>query len=486
MLRKTFRAALSLVLVFCLLLGMSANGLVVLATGEQDDTNWNKLLEELQELYSQKYQNEVIDYVSLGASNTNGYGIDGYLPEGVHEDPLAASKADMNVYGYLMAPDAAYPAQIAAKLKQLNSEQEVNLHQLAISSMRTDEVLFLLDETYEGDEYLDWRFYDLPEYDTYGDHDWFLRAGKQAAKQQGLSDDEANNLTQAEALEYLRKDYQNYLANADVITIDLGWNNFGVYAFNNIKTILADGNYWKAPDFEATKDVISEEDYQEVRASVLASLEKNMDADSKALKDKMGLMLDVLTYATLGAIGHFDSVVEWIYENNSDAKIVVINIQNLADDLVVEFEGETLELGNLYGELIDLVNLYRASESPYADKYDFADAGDVETFLDEIIAWDGDPTTLGENMVDCFDMYDDSLYVRSIVEYMMVGQALSSVFQGFRDTCVTYGLGSVDENGVYTGPFANDDNYTYVFALGLDQSELLSLDLAALNLANPG
>ena len=42
----------------------------------------------------------VVNYVALGASNTNGYGLLGYLPPEVSEDPLAASKADKNVYGY--------------------------------------------------------------------------------------------------------------------------------------------------------------------------------------------------------------------------------------------------------------------------------------------------------------------------------------------------------------------------------------------------
>ena len=60
---------------------------------------------------------EPIKYVSLGASNTNGYGIRGYLPGSVTEDPLAADKTTLNVYGYQMAPEAAYPAQIAKELE---------------------------------------------------------------------------------------------------------------------------------------------------------------------------------------------------------------------------------------------------------------------------------------------------------------------------------------------------------------------------------
>ena len=40
----------------------------------------------------------------------------------------------------------------------------------------------------------------------------------------------------------------------------------------------------------------------------------------------------------------YDIVMEKIYELNPDAKVVVINIQNLADDIVIEFQGEKLYL----------------------------------------------------------------------------------------------------------------------------------------------
>ena len=82
---------------------------------------------------------ETIKYVSLGASNTNGYGIRGYLPGAVTEDPLAAAKSPLNVYGYQMAPETAYPAQIADELEKMTGKT-VELDQLAISSMRVEEV----------------------------------------------------------------------------------------------------------------------------------------------------------------------------------------------------------------------------------------------------------------------------------------------------------------------------------------------------------
>lgn len=99
-----------------------------------------------------------INLVTLGASNTNGYGIRGYLPASVTEDPLAADKSKLNVYGYERAPETAYPAQVAAMLEETTGEN-VKLNQLAISSMRVEEVRMLLDEDYYGDAYTAWRFY---------------------------------------------------------------------------------------------------------------------------------------------------------------------------------------------------------------------------------------------------------------------------------------------------------------------------------------
>ena len=388
-----------------------------------------------------------LNYVSLGASNTNGYGHLGYLPGDVSEDPLAASKAEMNVYGYKMAPENAYPALIQKALQDTLGVP-VELNQLAISSMRVEEMRVLLDNDYYGDAYTEWRFT--------GGQNWF-----------GIAHDDG--------IDGLRKEYQTYVKNADLITVDMGWNNFGVYAFNNIKTILSDGVYWKAPDFAQLDGLADKLQYEKIKSIALEYLKSNADFTDEALNQKIEMMADVLAYSALGACYHFDKSMEIIYDLNPDVQVVVINIQNLADDLVVEFMGEELELGDLYGEMIALVDEYRRGLSPYADQYMFAHAGDIETFLDEIVAWDGNPETLGRDMRDCFDMYDDNLYVRSIVEYLLVGQALSGVFAGFRDMGAGYGL----------EVFKDDAAYTYDFALTRTPEQLLSLNLSKLDLNNP-
>ena len=422
---QMWRAALSMTLTICMIIGFCPAAAFAAESSE-----------------------DVLHYVSLGASNTNGYGHDGYLPAAVYEDPLAASKDGLNVYGYNRAPAAAYPAQIAAEL-EAETGKDVQLHQLALSSMRVEEVRYLLDETMEPDAYMKWRFT--------GGQAWF-------------------NIAEPGGVSALRKSYRDALTNADYVTVDLGWNNFGVFAFNQVKVILVDGRYWKDVDMTTYMDIAGAEGYQRIKTVVKEKLAEYLTGTDANLGVKLEMMTDVLVAATVGACYNYDIVMKKIYELNPDATVSVITIQNLADDLVVEVGNVKLRLGELYGELIDLVNLYRATLSPYADKCVYADAGDVTTFLDEIVAWDGDPTTLSGDTKDCFDMYDDSLYARSIVEYVMVGQALSGVFQGFRDMAAQYGL----------EVFKDDDQYTYEFALNRSAGDLLSLDLAALDFRNPG
>ena len=175
-------------------------------------------------------KDDKINYVALGASNTNGFGLMGYLPDELYGNPI--SKMDGSVYGYLATPDNAYPSLVKDALAELTGK-DVELAQLAISSMRAEELRFLLDETYEGDAYLDWRFYDLPEYPKSGN--WFIGAGLQE-----LGTTEA---TPEEALAALRAAYRDYIAAADVITIDIGANNFGVYASNRIFNNMFDNDF---------------------------------------------------------------------------------------------------------------------------------------------------------------------------------------------------------------------------------------------------
>ena len=437
--KNVFKRGISLLISFAILISMASTTMSATSIVEQ--------------MHENDVEDNKLHYVSLGASNTNGYGHHGYLDDEIYEDPLAANKSQMNDYGYDKAPANAYPALIRDALAQ-STDRDVELHQLAISSMRVEEVLWLLDDTYEPDEYMNWRFT--------GGKSWFDMAHKEGGR------------------EALRIEYRDYIANADVITVDLGWNNFGVYAFNNIMTILKEGGtrYWKAPDLENVIGSDKEDEYYKIRDKVIQHLNKFVDLSNANLSDDtIQKLFDVLAYAVFGACYNFDRVMGQIYDLNPDAKVVVINIQNLADELIVNLNGSEIPLGDLYGELIEFVDLYRATRSPYADKYDFAyagDDGDVDTFLDEFRRWDGDSATLSQDMKDLFDMYDDNVYARSKIEYIMVGQVFGQIFAELRNTAASYGLPL----------FTNDDKYTYEIP-EFQMAWLDGIDLASLDFNNP-
>ena len=176
---------------------------------------------------------KTLNYVSFGASNVNGFGLEGYLPENVTD---FGQKDEYNVYGYKRAPEGSYPALLVEYFE--SKGYTVNLDQLAMSSMRAEEVRVLLGDTYAGDAYTDWRFN--------GHNGWYHGAGKLAYAE--LNGIEVNGNVQhesivginhEEALSYLRQVYQQDVINADLITWDCGTNNFGVYLSGRV----VDGSY---------------------------------------------------------------------------------------------------------------------------------------------------------------------------------------------------------------------------------------------------
>ena len=190
--KKMAQKCLSMLLVLCMVAGL----IVVPAHAAESKTTFN--------------------YVSLGASNTNGYGMRGYITEEELDLLLsgAVSKDEVNVYGYERKPEGAYPDLIRDYYVDTYGSGNVNINQLAISSMRVEELRILLDDTYMGDDYSQWRFT--------GSDGWF-----NSAEPGGIS--------------ALRAAYKEHITNADLITVDIGWNNFGVYVCNQLVDYMSNG-----------------------------------------------------------------------------------------------------------------------------------------------------------------------------------------------------------------------------------------------------
>jgi len=324
-----------------------------------------------------------IDYVSLGASNVNGYGLDGYLPEGT----TAANKNTANVFGYRRCPDGSYVDLVCEALE--GEGYTVNPSQLAISSMRVEELRVLLDESYYGDAYTAWRFI--------GPGKWF------------------ENAAVTGGLEALRADYAASIEDAELITVDIGVNNFGVYLSNQ----LASGGTAYDDDLSLVDPELAEE-YNNAKAYVYELIAEHAGEYAAAVAD-LEFVVDAMAYALAGFCVNYDIVMEKIYTLNPDATVVAVSIQNLMEGLEATIPGidEAVPFGELFGALVDAANLYISVGSPYSNKYLFADVsqnGRVEFFLDQLLAYDGNPASLDGDMRDCFDVYDDDLMISTRVE----------------------------------------------------------------------
>ena len=360
-------------------------------------------------------------YVSLGASNANGYGLRGYIPGDMDEMALdALMKMQANVFGCGVETPESYPVLVADALG-------ADLTQLAMSSMRAEELRFLLDDTYTGDAYTDWRFCDTANYPEKASKNWFVGAGKLLAGDDTLTNDEA--------VAALRKVYQNAIYEADYITVDIGVNNFGVYVSGK----LSDPTLNWENDISLIDPALAA-DFEEGKAYVKELIAKYVP-EIDAVLDEMPLDVEdftnTLAYALVGFCKNFDVIMEKIRVLNPDATVVAVSIQNLMSGLELALPGmDPAPFGELFGAIINAANLYIAVGSPYADQYYFADVrkngGRVEFFSDDIAAYNGDPKTLSKNIIDCFDVLDgfDPTYDKGIHVKYQLHKFLNSKWAG--------------------------------------------------------
>ena len=415
---NSLRRFISCALVFGMMLGMSTT---VFAAQVQDVNTDGK-----------------INYVSIGASNANGYGMRGYLPNeydpntglpdwenNVYEVPVL--KAGLNIYGYQQKVDDSYPDLIADDLEAIFGVGNVERNELAMSSMRAEEVRFLIQDdndpnAYPVDPYIKWRFYDTTGFNPNLDDNWFYFAGRQEynrthSDELPMPDASVGyaNVTEEhfeKALAALRHAYQDYIATADLITLDIGMNNFGVFLGHEIGSNSYYGHDIANIDPELAKT------YEEGKAFVMQLLFDRYEEELRDVPmDLFNEIVDVLAYALVSYCYNFDIIVERIRELNSDAMIVAVSVQNIMKGLSSTLPGTdvTLPYGEMLGIVINAANMYVAGMSANADEYLYADimeGGHVEFFLDEISAYNGDPATISQNIRDSFDIYDTDLLLK--------------------------------------------------------------------------
>ena len=364
------------------------------------------------------------NYVSLGASNVSGYGLNGYNFDFVYDRPLEIQNE--NRYGYKMNTPGSYPVLIN---EALSDTYNVNFAQMAISGMRAEDLRFLLDDGYSGDAYTDYWFYDINgdgfssnNFHYAGVYEW------QARKEAGLPGYD-HSPSESELLETLRDEYREAIAEADLITIDIGMNNFGTYLSN----ALAQDMF--SSDLSNTSRYADE--YYQLAKTYAMGIISEMGGSVDFADDGMELILDTVAYALIGYCLSLDKALGEIYELNPDVEIVVVGVQNILHGVDAKLGDDMVfPLGDFFGYIVNAANLYSAVLSPYSDRYYFANVsenGHLTYFIDEIAEYNGDPATLGSEFKNCLDVYDTDFFIKTRIQQMYAVQMSQMGFVNMKD-----------------------------------------------------
>ncbi len=236
---------------------------------------------------------------------------------------------------------------------------------------RVEELRYLLDDDYEGDGYTD------------------SISGLGALKKSG--------------------EVKDYVKNADVVSVQIGVNNFATYFVKQLMNYLDPTKTPYAYDFDQIAEELfdSQDKFtpEEITSAVGTVREAVMEQLLAAAPDEGDIALEfieyaveVATYALLSYVTSFNGMVNAIYELNPDVELYVIGIYNPAAGEVLTYktedhivsgtliEGQEIEIpvGDAIGAVIELANSYAQILAPRAYNYTYVDPGTPIKLIDKM------------------------------------------------------------------------------------------------------
>jgi len=356
-----------------------------------------------------------LNYVSLGDSMTNGYGLPGYDANSGVED-----------YG-----NGSY-ANLFAQWLANHKADEVDHAQLAMSGIRAEDLHWLLELDYEDQEAIDliaeliagdwdaekWNakfstgdFWTLDEICDHSRADATYNAIKAKLIAEGEWDGFApathgDGSTRAKRIALVAKYFQTKVAEGDILSLGIGNGNFGVFMFGRILEAIGFGGEPSEamvydiesaireldPEMQKTVNDLITEMY-----TALADLGIEIDDGNDAKTSTMEALVNTVIYTAVSYVLGYAGTVEAILQLNPDAEIVLVALMNTFGD--EEFpEGDLkdvlgeLSLGNLLEVVFEPLNKYIAAlptimqvsqNSVYKDaKFYYAEADKVECIVD--------------------------------------------------------------------------------------------------------
>jgi len=307
--------------------------------------------------------NETINYLSLGDSNDCPYGLASTLVErdGKKYD-AEGYKVDTNntIASIKAASKLTWMGQFAELLKK-ETGKTVSWDNLAVAGCRPEELHMFLDYTdnqiasdkkYMGDAYTDWLF-----------NDWLI---PEIAGVYGYG-------TTTSAIKTMSKEYRQKIADADIISMELGDNNFGGSIVYELYLGIREG-----ADSLDLEDLIASfgcnYDVATIRSEFYKLLVLNLDCSIDVIKNEtLNKLVDYFLYSYLSYIYHFEYDVNKIYELNPDVELYVTSHYSPLAEITFTVKGVPVPLGKMVNVLFSMLDNYAGAISPNSTKYHFVD-----------------------------------------------------------------------------------------------------------------
>ena len=336
-----------------------------------------------------------INYVSLGDSMTNGYGLAGYeYGEGTNAK---------RVNGFRQNDVTETYAALLAKYLGGDGEDwkdKVNWEALAISGMRTEDINFLLryhtkdnewntlvqnlsseyrwghdtdtawnstvknqwENTFRDDGKVIGDFFTFDEFVSLRCKDW----GDAENGDEGTAGTENYYPWQTNPTLAYAQYFQNAVKDADVITLGAGNANFGAIMFSNLIGLLT-GNAFERyrGDPASITDLIQRRFPEAISGTAVEILEKVNNAVAPYLavlgEGKAEKVLNLVEYTTVSFMISYMDMLDAIdkLNNKENLDIIMMGLMNPLDGMKVNLGGgKSLDLGAMVDALTGVLSIY--------------------------------------------------------------------------------------------------------------------------------
>lgn len=277
-------------------------------------------------------EEDVCHYVALGDSSANGFGLQGF---------------DFSKAGKNSVVREAYIWQFADYLSE-QLGKPVDIKNLALCGMRPNDLIFFLDKSLERE--------DLDECSK----KWY---GSFVDSAYGNRDNLYNT-------------YHDAIEQADIITYDLGTNNFGNYMMARVASIFGIdiGFDWEGYNDEHFNDLMAKHDIDISIATKNQITELVENVTKGALsQDIQEQVIDAMLFSYANFVLGFRDSVDMIYDINPDVQLIIVGLANTLSGNVAKYGDVVIDLGAMWGSLMDMANAYIIDFNAHKGQYKFAD-----------------------------------------------------------------------------------------------------------------